>query len=407
VSDLLTALLLAAGVLVAVPALYLLTVSVAALFFRAPDTLQRPSTRLIVLVPAHDESALIARCVRSLRDQTYPQDRYRVVVIADNCTDDTAARAAAAGADLVLERLEPAARGKGRALRWAMDRMMAADPAAEAFAVVDADSVADREFLSRLVQPLQAGARAVQGESLLDPGGAGEGGLRTSAFLLINRVRPAGRAVLGLPMTHLAGNGMLLTRELLQQRPWEAYTSAEDLEYSLDLQVDGIALVYASGAVLLSPPAPEGQAAAQQQLRWEGGKFHLARTRLPPLVARAVRERRPVLLGVAFDLAVPPIGWLAAAALAGSVATAAAAAVTVVRVWALAPWLAGLGAIPLFVLVGLRAAGAPRSAYRALVRAPLLVLTKPLGAATLLRSRGDTWVRTERRAPAPGADAEP
>jgi hypothetical protein len=197
-------------------------------------------------------------------------------------------------------------------------------------------------------------------------------------------------------MTHLAGNGMLLTRELLREKPWEAYTSAEDLEYSLDLQADGIRIVYASGAVLRSPAAPNGRAAAQQQLRWEGGKFHLARSRLPGLVARAVRERRPALLGVALDLAVPPIGWLTAAAVAGSVAVATLAAVTPVPLWTVTPWLVGLCSIPVSVLVGLRAAGAPRSAYRALLRAPLLVLGKPLGAARLLRFRGDTWVRTER-----------
>jgi len=148
--------------------------------------------------------------------------------------------------------------------------------------------------------------------------------------------------------------------------------------------------------VLLSPAAPNGRAAAQQQLRWEGGKFHLARSRLPGLVARAVRERRPALLGVALDLAVPPIGWLTAAAVAGSVAVATLAAVTPVPLWTLTPWLVGLCSIPVSVLVGLRAAGAPRSAYRALLRAPLLVLGKPLGAARLLRFRGDTWVRTER-----------
>jgi len=295
----------------------------------------------------------------------------------------------------VLERTAPRARGKGHALRWAMDRMIG-DPDVDAFVVVDADSIADRAFLVRLVGPLHAGARAVQGESLLDAGDQGAGSLRASAFLLINRVRPAGRAVLGLPMTHLAGNGMLLTTELLRDKPWGAYTSAEDLEYSLDLQADGIRIVYASGAVLLSPAAPNGRAAAQQQLRWEGGKFHLARTRLPGLVARAVRERRPALLGVAVDLAVPPIGWLTAAALAGSAAVATLAAVTPVPLWTLTPWLVGLCSIPVSVLVGLRAAGAPRSAYRALLRAPLLVLGKPLGAARLLRFRGDTWVRTER-----------
>ena len=164
--------------------------------------------------------------------------------------------------------------------------------------------------------------------------------------------------------------------------------------------------MYASGAVLLSPPAPNGRAAAQQQLRWEGGKFHLARTRLPSLVARAVRERRPALLGVAVDLAVPPIGWLAATALAGSLVAGVLAAVMSVPLWTLTPWLVALGSIPLFVLIGLRAAGAPPSAYRALLRAPLLVLGKPLGAATLLRFRGDTWVRTERGAPPSHAEGD-
>lgn len=392
------AVLLGGGAVAAAAGLYQLTVSVAALFFRAPAPTERPTTRLTVLVPAHDESALIARCVGSLRDQAYPAALYRVVVIADNCTDDTAARAGAAGADLVLVRDAPDARGKGHALRWAMDRMLA-DPDVDAFVVVDADSIADRAFLRTLVGPLRQGARAVQGESLLDAGPDGHGSLRATAFLLINRVRPAGRAVLGLPMTHLCGNGMLLTRDLLRAKPWEAYTSAEDLEYSLDLQEDGIPIIYAGGAVLLSPAAPNGRAAAQQQLRWEGGKLHLARARLPGLVARAIRERRPGLLGVAVDLAVPPIGWLAAAALTGTLTAGVLAVVTPVPLWTLTPWLVALCSIPLFVLVGLRAAGAPPSAYRALLRAPLLILRKPLGAAALVRFRGDTWVRTERGAP--------
>ncbi len=361
---------------------------------------------MTVLIPAHDESALIARCVRSLRDQSYPRSLYRVVVIADNCTDDTAAQAAEAGADVVLARLEPRARGKGHALRWAMDRMIA-DHAVDAFVVVDADSIADREFLSRLVQPLRTGARAVQGESLLDAGADGDGSLRVSAFLLINRVRPAGRAVLGLPMTHLAGNGMLLTRELLCEKPWGAYTSAEDLEYSLDLQVDGIPIVYASGAVLLvtasaerarggsssscagraassTSPGRGCRASSRGRCASAGRRCWASPSTLPCLPSDGCRPRRS------------PAPWRP-----GSWHP-----LTPVALWTLTPWLIGLGSIPLFVLIGLRSAGAPPSAYRALLRAPLLVLGKPLGAATLLRFRGDTWVRTERGAPPSGAEGD-
>jgi hypothetical protein len=64
--------------------------------------------------------------------------------------------------------------------------------------------------------------------------------------------------------------------------------------------------------------------------------------------------------------------------------------------WAAVPWLVALAALPLYVLVGLRAAGAPASAYRALLRAPLFVLGKLRHVRRFFGVRGDTWVPTER-----------
>jgi cellulose synthase/poly-beta-1,6-N-acetylglucosamine synthase-like glycosyltransferase len=317
-------------------------------------------------------------------------------VIADNCTDATAAAATAAGADDVLIREEPDARGKGHALRWAMDRLLAADSAPAAFVVVDADSVADPEFLSRLVQPFQTGAQAVQGESLLYGDGSRGTELRLLAFLLVNHVRPTGRAVLGWPATHLAGNGMMLARELLVAKPWGAFTSAEDLEYSIDLQMDGMRIAFAHGAVLLSPAAPTARAAAQQQLRWEGGKTHLARTRIPKLLRAAVQQRRPALLGTAFDLSVPPLGYLAAIAGTAAIAAASLAATAVLPAAAAIPWLVAATAIVLHVLIGMRAGNAPGAAYRALVGAPWFVIAKVARAHRVLGFSADTWVRTER-----------
>ena len=47
-----------------------------------------PTGRVCVVVPAHNESRVIAGFVRSLRAETYPQ--LRVVLALDRCTDDTA-----------------------------------------------------------------------------------------------------------------------------------------------------------------------------------------------------------------------------------------------------------------------------------------------------------------------------
>ena len=385
----------AAGGVAALFGGYLLVLAVAATRHRrGGDCGAQPATRVVVLVPAHDEAALIERCVRSLRAQAYPSGLFDVVVIADNCRDDTAAVAARAGARVVV-RDAPGAPGKGRALRWAMDAVLAEDPPPGAIAVVDADAVAAPDFLARLVAPLEAGALAVQGESLLSEDGSPRTALRAAAFLLVNRVRPAGRAALGLPAA-LTGNGMLLSRELLLAMPWEAYTSTEDLEYTLQLRLAGVGVAFAGGAVLLSPAAPNARAAALQQLRWEGGQAHLARAWLPRLLAGALRERRPALLDAALDLAVPPLGLLAAGVLAGTAAAVALVPAGALPAAVLVPWALALVAIPLYVLVGLRAAHAPASAYRALGRAPLFVVSKALAAPRLRRFSADTWVRTER-----------
>lgn len=206
-----------------------------------------------------------------------------------------------------------------------------------------------------------------------------------------------GRAVLGAP-SHLAGNGMLFSRELLLANPWDAFTSAEDVEYGLHLRRRGVAPVFARGAVLHSRPAPSQRAASEQQLRWEGGKFHVARTQVPTLLTLALRERRPALADAAFELVIPPLGVLAAAATAGTAAGVAIVCAEVARARALVPWAAAAALIPVYVLVGLRAAEAPAWAYRSLVRAPLYVLTKLGTVPRVLRFRADTWVRTERTA---------
>ena len=121
-------LLTAAQVPTAASLAYLLTLLAAAR--RRPSPPPAPGTpRVAVLIPAHDEGSGVRATVASVRALDWPAERLDVVVIADNCTDDTAAHAEAAGAR-VLERDAPDARGKGRALAWAVERLAADGPPA-------------------------------------------------------------------------------------------------------------------------------------------------------------------------------------------------------------------------------------------------------------------------------------
>jgi hypothetical protein len=389
----------ALGALAAGFGVYYVVVAVASFFYKgsAPESGGvKPHKRIAVLVPAHDEEALIARCVRSLEAQVYPSYLYDVIVVADNCTDATASLARSAGAE-VLVRDEPGARGKGRALRWAIDQLLDRPMPPDAVVVVDADAVAEPDFLSALVRPFESGAAAVQGEHLLSDDGSPASSLRAAAFLLVNRVRPAGRSVLGLPCD-LVGNGMLLDSELLRACPWDAFTCAEDLEYTVNLRLAAVRPVFAGGAILQSPTAPSAEAATHQQLRWEGGKLHVAKKQLPRLVRDGLRRGDARLLGVAFDLAVPPLALLTAGAVAATVVGVPLVLLGALPPWSLGSWLVTTVSIPVYVVVGLRAARAPRSAYRSLARAPWYVIRKTVAVHRLLKFDPDTWVRTDRGA---------
>jgi len=103
-------------------------VSLACLAFRRAVALPPPRgrsaepPRLLFLVPAHNEELLLPACLVSLRKLRYPADRVEVVVIADNCTDQTAALARASGASC-LERSDRKLPGKPRAIAWALTQV--------------------------------------------------------------------------------------------------------------------------------------------------------------------------------------------------------------------------------------------------------------------------------------------
>lgn len=349
--------------------------------------------RIAVLVPAHDEELLVGRCVRSLLDQSYPEGGCEVVVIADNCTDDTAAVAKAAGAR-VLVRHEPGLRGKGRALRWAMDLMLAEPAPPDAFVVVDADSVADRGLVAGLAAAYTAGHDVVQGEyTLLEESGPEMVGV---GFLLFHRVRFRGRARLGMA-ANLVGNGMLMSSRVLRRHPWNAFTGVEDLEYSIALRRAGVRPFFASSARVAGPPAASGSGAVRQRMRWEGGRFHVTRTQLGPLLAGAIARRDPGLLDAALDLATPPLSALTATVVAGCGVAGALWAFGLIDGWAVGPWAVALAAVPAFVVIGVLSAGASARLWPVLLGAPRFVAWKLVTYARLARGHDvHGWDRTDR-----------
>jgi hypothetical protein len=390
----------AAGLALTATDLYLVGLLALAARRRAaapPASSGAEALRFVVLVPAHDEEAMIAGTVAALRRGDYPPDRRSIVVVADNCADATAALAVQAGAT-VLERHDPARRGKGHALNWALDRLAEIDGEAQAIALVDADCEPSANLLARLDAALRAGASAAQaGYTVSNPDASTQTALRYAAFALMNIVRPMGKDRAGLS-SGLLGTGMAFRRGLLERHRFAAESLVEDADLHLRLVAAGERVAYVPEASVRSPMPTSARASRAQQSRWEGGRADLLRRWTAPLLLGGARRRDRVRLHAWLELLVPPqtmlglahVGFGALAALSG---------------WRAARRVALLdGALQAtFVLGGLRLTHAPSSVYRALVAAPLLALQKlAILGRLVVRGAPRTWERTAREdAPAP------
>jgi 1,2-diacylglycerol 3-beta-glucosyltransferase len=377
---------------------YLLVLLIAAVTLRRPAPPRRTGDGaeldVVVLVPAHDEEHNVASTVRSLVAQDYPPEKRRVVVIADNCTDATAAEAAAAGAE-VWERHDPGHRGKGQALAWALERLLREQPDVDVVGMVDADCTATPNLLAAWDARMRDGASVVQSDDRVsNPELSPAAARRWAGFALMHEVRAAGKSALGLSCG-LFGTGMGFRAAIVRDHPWLSFSITEDAEYHLQLLEAGHVVRFAHEAAVLTP-MPESEAAAQdQQTRWEAGKIDVARRTLPRLLRDGLARRDVQRVHAAFQQLVPPQSILVVAAATSLGAAAVARDRRLAALAALA--LNGQAA---FVLGGLVVVRAPRPVWAALATSPALIVRKVMQMLRVLVGRGPTeWIRTARAAP--------
>jgi cellulose synthase/poly-beta-1,6-N-acetylglucosamine synthase-like glycosyltransferase len=392
----LTALLTVLAVLVAIPCVVLFVECLVALLPGQDDApaSDGPRPRTAVLIPAHDEEMGIAPTVTGLRAQLGPQDR--LIVIADNCSDGTAAAARAAGAE-VIERSDTTKRGKGFAIVFAVDHLEATNPP-EAVIIVDADCRISPGGLERLAREAVTTDRPVQGEYVLaaPERPTPRGVISALAVLLRNRVRPLGMRRMGFP-AHLTGSGMAFPWAVLRAAPHPGGNLVEDLVMGIEFALAGHPPLHCR-AVQVSSELPEGDdVALGQRRRWEHGQLHTLRQYAPKLLAAGLSRGRLALVAMGLDLAVPPLALLVMIAGAATAAAAVAA-------------LVGVSSLPLQILLGALALlavavlstwarfGGEKLPLRYAVVVPFYVLWKiPLYFTFFLKGKHKVWERTRRK----------
>jgi len=390
------AVVLCVSLLLALPAGLLLAQVLLALLpdRRLPDS-PRPS-RIAVLMPAHNEGRGLRPTLMQALSQLEPQDT--VLVVADNCSDDTAAQARELGVT-VVERSHATERGKGFALDFGVRHLerLAAETgmAPDVVIVLDADCTLGPRLLPRIASVAHATGRPVQATYLMT---AANDGLKARvaefAMRVKNRVRPRGMHQLGLPCG-LYGTGMAFPWPVVVKAPLASGHLAEDMQLGVRLAQLGAPPLLCEDALVTSVFANSSEGEASQRTRWEHGHLAMLVGEGPRLLWQSLRPGKGAQLLQVLDMLVPPLALLAMLLVGWALLQLPLALLFGWTAPLVVSWF-GVAALALAILVARRHWASDLLTLTELANAPLVLLAKiPLYLRFVIKRQVD-WVRTKR-----------
>lgn len=247
-----------------IAALYYFVLMNLARFTRPVKARLKPTTRFAILVPAHNEELSLPATLESLANIEYPGCLTKVIVIADNCSDQTAEVARRFDVT-VLERNEPALRGKGFGLEYAMKTVLRSKP--DAVLMLDADGELQPDALRIFDACFARGDLVVQGSIRTRDIGYGASAIVAAVGNVMDDAIAAGRDQLGWRV-RLRGSNMAFRREVLETVPWTCHGLTEDAEYGSTLHAAGVPIRFEAAAKARSESPGNLTDLSQQRRRW-------------------------------------------------------------------------------------------------------------------------------------------
>ena len=262
---------------------------------------------ITVLIPAHDEAGCIAATIASLRSQSHPPER--IIVVADNCTDETVPIARAAGVEVV----ETVGNTKKKAggLNQVLALVLPEQGDNDTVMIMDADTTLDQGFLAAAVQRLtnDRALMAVGGLFYGEEGGGLIGLFQRNEYTRYARdvSRRRGRVFVLTGTASIFRPRALRTVAAERGRslpgvPGDVYDTlvlTEDNELTLALKSLGALMISPSECTVVTEVMQNWRALWAQRLRWQRGAVeNLGDYGLRPSVMRYWAQQLGIGYGV-------------------------------------------------------------------------------------------------------------
>ncbi len=226
-----------------------------------------------VVIAARNEEAVIVNLIESIKRQDYPSELVTIFVVADNCTDKTAALARAAGA-VCYERFDREHCTKGFALQYLFGCIHRdyGIQSFEGYFVFDADNLLKRDFISRMNDAFHSGEKIItsyRNTKNIDDNYIAAG--YALHWMRTTRFESRGRSLLGLS-ARLQGTGYLFASELMA-KGWNFTSLTEDREFTSAAIAEGVRVSYQHEAEFYDEQPVSMRIAFRQRIRWSKGNM--------------------------------------------------------------------------------------------------------------------------------------
>lgn len=249
--------------------------------------------RYAVLIAARNEERVIGGLIDSIENQTYPGHLLDVFVVADNCTDRTAAIARWKGA-ICYERNNKEQVGKGYALQFLLKRLSEDHilDDYDGYFVFDADNILQKNYVEEMNQVFNAGYQVVT--SYRNSKNFGSNWISFGYglwFLHEAQFLNKGRMAFGSSCM-VSGTGYLISTEVIKKNDgWKFFLLTEDIEFTADCILNDIKIGYCEKAEFFDEQPTRLLDSWNQRIRWIKGYYQVFGKYGISLVKKGLRER--------------------------------------------------------------------------------------------------------------------